>query len=268
MPLAAQKHPIFTSVFHFTVKMGFFIIQIFTIALLVGIFSAGKAQAQSVSSIITSSLYNQMLPNRKPFYSYDAFIKAANAFPGFGTTGNVDTRKRELAAFFGQTSHETTGGWATAPGGPSAWGYFYIEEIAKTDSPYYGRGPIQLTHKYNYEQAGRAINADLVTNPGLVSSDPVISFKTAIWFWMTEQSPKPSCHKVMTGQWGPSDADKAAGRWPGYGLTTNIINGGQECNGAKPDLVRDRVDFYKRYCDMLHVSYGDNPDCKDQKPYN
>ena len=80
-----------------------FIIQIFTIAFLVGIFSTGKAQAQGVSSIITSSLYDQMLPNQS------VSIKAANAFPGFGTTGNVDTRKRELAAFFGQTSHETTG---------------------------------------------------------------------------------------------------------------------------------------------------------------
>jgi chitinase len=45
----------------------------------------------------------------KGFYTYDAFISAAKAFPGFGTTGDVATRKREIAAFFGQTSHETTG---------------------------------------------------------------------------------------------------------------------------------------------------------------
>ena len=43
------------------------------------------------------------------FYTYDAFITAARAFPGFGTTGTLETRKRELAAFFGQTSHETRG---------------------------------------------------------------------------------------------------------------------------------------------------------------
>ena len=30
-------------------------------------------------------------------------------FGAFGTTGDVTTRKRELAAFFGQTSQETTG---------------------------------------------------------------------------------------------------------------------------------------------------------------
>lgn len=36
-------------------------------------------------------------------------MDAARSFAAFGTTGDVNTRKRELAAFFGQTSHETTG---------------------------------------------------------------------------------------------------------------------------------------------------------------
>lgn len=43
------------------------------------------------------------------FYTYNAFITAARSFNGFGTTGDVNVRKRELAAFLGQTSHETTG---------------------------------------------------------------------------------------------------------------------------------------------------------------
>ncbi|KAJ4732935.1 Endochitinase [Rhynchospora pubera] len=245
------------------------LIPILTLALLVGLFFyAGKAQ--NVNSIITPSLYNKMLPHRNQFYTYDAFIKAANAFPQFGTTGDAATRKKELAAFFGQTSHETTGGWPNAPDGPYAWGYSFIEEQKKTDPPYYGRGPIQLTHKYNYEQAAKspAIKADLINNPNLVSSDPVIAFKTAIWFWMTPQSAKPSCHDVMTGKWTPSASDKVAGRLPGYGLTTNIINGGEECNKGEIASVTDRIGFYKRYCNMLGVSYGDNIDCKKQKPYN
>jgi basic endochitinase B len=45
----------------------------------------------------------------KGFYTYDAFVTAAGAFPGFGTTGDADIRKREVAAFLAQTSHETTG---------------------------------------------------------------------------------------------------------------------------------------------------------------
>jgi len=69
-----------------------------------------------VGSIVTSALFDQMLKHRNEnscpahgFYTYNAFIAAAGSFNGFGTTGDLTTRKRELAAFFAQTSHETTG---------------------------------------------------------------------------------------------------------------------------------------------------------------
>ena len=69
-----------------------------------------------VSTIITESLFEEMLPYRNDdrceghgFYTYEAFLEAARFFPEFGTTGSLEDRKRELAAFFGQTSHETTG---------------------------------------------------------------------------------------------------------------------------------------------------------------
>lgn len=141
----------------------------------------GTSAQQGVWSIITRPMFQSMLSHRGDsgcpgaFYTYDAFIEAASKFPGFGTTGDEQTRRRELAAFFGQTSHETTGmpvswlvfligsklyrsskhchanhscnagGWATAPGGPFAWGYCWVKEQNPTDPPYYGRGPIQLT---------------------------------------------------------------------------------------------------------------------------
>lgn len=213
------------------------------------------------------------------FYTYNAFIAAARSSSGFGTTGDATTRKRELAAFFAQTSHETTGGWATAPDGPYAWGYCFVREqnqAAYCDSPdwpcpagklYYGRGPIQLTHNYNYGQAGRAIGVDLINNPDLVATDPTISFKTAIWFWMTAQSNKPSCHNVIIGGWTPSATDRSAGRVPGFGVITNIINGGIECGKGQNNAVADRIGFYRRYCDMLGVSYGPNLDCYSQQPF-
>lgn len=72
--------------------------------------------AGDVSSIITSALFDQLLKYRNDprcqsngFYTYDAFITAAKSFSGFGTTGDDSTRKKELAAFLAQTSHETTG---------------------------------------------------------------------------------------------------------------------------------------------------------------
>ncbi|XP_015951307.1 endochitinase-like [Arachis duranensis] len=241
-----------------------------------------------VSSIITSSTFDEMLKYRNDprckgngFYTYDAFLAAAGSFSGFGTTGDDATKRRELAAFFGQTSHETTGGWASAPDGPYAWGYCFINEnnqdadycTPSTQWPcapgkkYYGRGPIQLTHNYNYGPAGNAIGSDLLNNPDLVATDPVISFKTAIWFWMTPQGNKPSCHNVITGGWTPSSTDTAAGRVPGYGVITNIINGGLECGHGPDSRVEDRIGFYSRYCSMLGVSTGNNLDCNNQSPF-
>lgn len=101
----------------------------------------------------------------KGFYTYTAFVTAAAAFPGFGTSSaSPAANKRELAAFLGQISHETTGGWPTAPDGPYSWGLCWITEggtitptapycAATVDYPcaagksYYGRGPIQLSWK-------------------------------------------------------------------------------------------------------------------------
>ena len=100
-----------------------------------------------------------------------------------------------------------------------------------------------------------------------MASDPTVSFKTALWFWMTPQSPKPSCHDVITGAWTPSAADQAAGRVPGFGVITNIINGGLECGHGSDSRDADRVGFYKRYCDILGVSYGDNLDCGNQSHF-
>ncbi|KAL5706229.1 chitinase [Ranunculus cassubicifolius] len=241
-----------------------------------------------ISSIIPESLFNEMLKHRSDtncqggFYTYAAFIEAAASFGDFGTVGDETTRKREIAAFFAQTSHETTGGWPTAPDGPYAWGYCFIQERGDNldtycrpdaqwpcaqDKKYFGRGPIQITWNYNYGSAGRAIGSDLLANPDLVTSNPTIAFKTALWFWMTPQSPKPSSHDVITGRWTPSAADTAAGRVPGFGLITNIINGGLECGKGPDNRVADRIGFYTRYCSLLGVTPGNNLDCYSQTPY-
>ncbi|CAI9778696.1 unnamed protein product [Fraxinus pennsylvanica] len=95
----------------------------------------------------------------KGFYTYEAFITAANSFRAFGTTGDNDTRKREIATFLAQTSHETAGGWASAPDGPYSWGYCFKQEhgnpmdycVASPRWPcalgkkYFGRGPIRIS---------------------------------------------------------------------------------------------------------------------------
>lgn len=228
---------------------------------------------QGLASIISEDVFNQFLKHRnddscpaKGFYTYSAFIAAAKIFPDFGNAGNLESRKRELAAFFGQTSQETTGGWSAAPDGPYAWGYCFKE--SKSPDKYHGRGPIQLEWDYNYKAAGAALRYDLINNPDLLVTDATISFKAALWFWMTAQPPKPSCHDVILGKWSPSAADTAAGRVAGYGMLTNIINGGVECGQGTSNAGQNgRIGFYQRYCKMLGVASGSNLDCNNQKHF-
>ncbi|KAF8057665.1 endochitinase [Scenedesmus sp. PABB004] len=285
----------------------------------------------SVADLITPAVFEEIFKHRNDpacssngFYTYDAFIAAANAFPGFGTaSADPAVNRRELAAFLAQISHETTGGWATAPDGPYSWGLCWIQEgecahrgrprahAARRSSPvsllapvptlqrpspragmktpadqlapycaatpefpcaagkkYFGRGPIQLSWNYNYIPAGAALGFDGLNDPDAVTRDAALAFKTAIWFWMTPRDPKPSCHAVMAGTWSPSPADVAAGRQPGFGLTTNIINGGLECgSGSVQGQEADRIGYFKRYAALLSTTTGANLDCAAQQHY-
>lgn len=45
-----------------------------------------------------------------------------------------------------------------------------------------GRGPIQLTGRANYRQAGLALDLDLEENPDMVST-PEVGLRVAAWFW-------------------------------------------------------------------------------------
>ncbi|XP_006367374.1 endochitinase-like [Solanum tuberosum] len=240
----------------------------------------GPVTGGDLGSVISNSMFDQMLKLRNEnscqgknnVYTYNAFITAARSFPGFGTTGDSNTRKREIAAFFAQTSQNTTGG----SDGPFSWGYCFLTEQGNPGDYYSARGqwpscppgrkrgPFPITHA---GPCTRAIGADLLNNPDLVATDPVISFKTSLLFWMTTQSPKPSCHDVIIGRWNPSAGDRAANRLPGFGVIANIINGGLECGRGNDNMVQDRIGFYRRYCEILGVSPGDNLDCGNQRPF-
>ena len=63
-----------------------------------------------VGRILTRALFDELYPNRnKTFYTYDAFIVAARAFPEFGRDGSQVKRRRELAAFSAHVQQETAG---------------------------------------------------------------------------------------------------------------------------------------------------------------
>jgi len=238
------------------------------------------------ASIVSRETYEAMFPNRNQLYTYDSLITAVQKYPQFCNEGSNEQRRWEAAAFLANIAHETTGGWDTAPGGRYAWGLRFVEEVgcengnctqycdaSNTTYPcvpgktYHGRGPMQLSWNYNYGQVGRALGLDLLHDPDLVKTDGVISFLTALWFWMTPQPPKPSAHDVISGKWTPSANDANLGRFPGFGMTINIINGGIECSKPTPPQVEDRVGFYRRFAEMLGVSIGDNIYCDRMAHY-
>lgn len=230
------------------------------------------------------------------FYKLDDFLEAAKAFPRFGAEGDDETRIREVMAFFANISHETTGGWAAQVDTEKyAMGLCFVEEVdfEKIDcedaefeyecseytlegsnwdpvegKSYHGRGPMQLSWNYNYGQVGDDLGLDILANPELVSSDGVIAFKTALWFWMKPQFPKPSAHDVMVGAWKYTDTDVDYKREQGFGVTINIINGGIECGVGRPNTTgaANRIGFYKQYLSNygLEPLYPSRLDCLDQ----
>ncbi|CAL9055723.1 chitinase 6-like [Musa acuminata AAA Group] len=205
----------------------------------------------SVADIVTQSFFDGIIGQAdggcagKSFYTRDAFLSALGSYTSFGRVGTADDSKREIAAFFAHVTHET--------------GHFcYIEEIdgaskdycdeTNTQYPcvagkgYYGRGPIQLSWNFNYGPAGESIGFDGLGAPETVANDVVISFKTALWYWMN------NCHSLITsGQ--------------GFGATIRAINGALECDGKNPATVNARVGYYKDYCSQFGVDTGDNLTC-------
>ncbi|NSL90137.1 hypothetical protein ECE50_025100 [Chitinophaga sp. Mgbs1] len=213
-----------------------------------------------------------------PTWSNNAIITQNMDYATFANEGDLAARKRELVAFLANISQETTGGWPTAPGGQYSWGLYFREEqgyegtsnVGYRDETntlyppapgksYHGRGPIQLSYNYNYGQASELLFGDknvLLANPEKVIQDGVIAFQTGLWFWMTPQYPKPSCHDVMIpGKWTPTAAQLAGNLKPGFGATVNIINGGVECGGAQENTkVLSRIAHFQRYAGIKQVS--------------
>jgi basic endochitinase B len=200
------------------------------------------------------------------FFTYAAFVEAAAAFSAFATTGTPTENKREIAAFLAQASQETNG----AGPGQFNGGLCFVQEGGSTPttasycSPsdadpcvagqsYRGRGPLQVSYNFNYGPAGRALGVDLLSNPGLLATDAVLSFKASLYFWMTPSAPKPSCHDAMRPAF-PSDGNRV----PGFGWVTNIINGGVlQCGNGNPtrsDAELKKIGYYNQYESVFGLS--------------
>lgn len=123
---------------------------------------------------------------------------------------NSDARK---AAYVAQLAHESDG-FRTLEEYASGADYEGRSDLGNTQSGdgtrYKGRGPIQITGRYNYSSYGEQLGVDLINNPELAAT-PEVGFQIAAAYW--------SNHSLN------SYADSGA-----FNTITQRINGGQ--NGA------------------------------------
>jgi hypothetical protein len=59
-------------------------------------------------------------------------------------------------------------------------------------------------------------------------------------------------------------------RRPGFGMTIDIINGGEECKGQDPAAKKnreDRIGFYRHFASLLKVSVEKDCDCTGMGTY-
>lgn len=211
----------------------------------------GGGGGVSVPDVVTQAFFDGIIAQApascpgKNFYTRDAFINALGSYPQFGTSGSSDDAKREIAAFFAHVSHETGSFCHIEENDGAASNDAYCDP-GKAQYPcnpnkkYYGRGPLQISWNYNYGPAGNDIKFDGLNAPETVANDPVIAFKTALWFWMT------NVHSVVN---------------QGFGATIRAINPSYECNGQNPAEAQDRIQFYQKYCSDFGVAPGDNLTC-------
>lgn len=91
---------------------------------------------------------------------------------------------------------------------------------------YRGRGPIQLTGKTNYREAGRALGLDFVSNPAQVS-EPLAGSLVAAWFWSR------------------SNLNKYADRKDNVTISKIINTGNPDAPAARVVGLKDRMDRFE-----------------------
>lgn len=258
----------------------------------------GNADTQEIVRFDKDARIETLLSRSADFNSNENKVKEIETviidFGTFLKEGFKKDRKRELAAFLANLSHETGGGWATAPGGELKWGLFWNENIAgrtgvnmdafvdpessklypgATDKRYYGRGPIMLSWNFNYGLFSSIIYGDknvLLRNPEIVAADGKVGFMTAILFWMTPQSPKPSAHDVIVNKWKPTKAhiSKGLGK-PGFGMTIMVLNGLEADLGeVEGSSVKRRAGHYRDLTSKMGVDItGEKIDTLKMEPF-
>ena len=253
--------------------------------------AANPVNVKRVEGILKESDWEYLFPLRAKDYSYSNFLKAVGKFPALCDTYN-DGRdseaicRKELATMFAHFAQETGGHESWRPEPEWRQALVYVREMGWSEGQkggyngecnpdvwqgqtwpcgkdkdgdflsYFGRGAKQLSYNYNYGPFYEAMYGDvrtLLDKPELVA-DTWLNLASAIFFFAYPQPPKPSMLQVIDGTWQPNDHDKANGLVPGFGVTTQIINGGVECGGpTEIAQSQNRIKYYKEFANYLKV---------------
>ncbi|NOQ32548.1 MAG: chitinase [Helicobacteraceae bacterium] len=269
---------------------------------------ANPANVKRVESIVAQSDWDYLFPQRAPEYSYENFLKAVGKFPSF-CSDYSDGRDSEqickvsLTTMFAHFTQETGGhtpnieipefrqglvhvremGWSEDMKGgynsecdPTTWqGQTWECGVDKDGDykSYFGRGAKQLSYNYNYGPFSEAMTGSvrtLLDNPELVA-DTWYNLASAVFFFVYPQPPKPSMLHVVDGTWVPNQHDISNGLTNGFGVTTNIINGGVECGGSvEVAQSLNRISYYKEFASYLGVKIASDEvlGCSNMKQFS
>ena len=261
-----------------------------------------------VEGIIKASDWEYLFPLRAPEYTYTNFLKAVGKFPALCQT-YTDGRdsdaicRKSLATMFAHFAQETGGHESWRPEAEWRQALVYVREMGWSEGQkggyngecnpdvwqgqtwpcgkdkdgdfvsYFGRGAKQLSYNYNYGPFSEAMYGDvkvLLEKPELVA-DTWLNLASAIFFFAYPQPPKPSMLQVIDGSWQPNAHDKANGLVPGFGVTTQIINGGVECGGpTEIAQSQNRIAYYKEFAKYLKVQVPANEvlGCANMKQFD
>lgn len=270
--------------------------------------AANPENVKRVEGIVIASDWEYLFPLRAQAYTYSNFLKAVGKFPALCKTYN-DGRdsdaicRKELATMFAHFAQETGGHESWRPEAEWRQALVHVREMGWSEGQkggyngecnpdvwqgqtwpcgkdkdgdflsYFGRGAKQLSYNYNYGPFSEAMYGDvrtLLDKPELVA-DTWLNLASAIFFFAYPQPPKPSMLQVIDGTWQPNDHDKANGLVPGFGVTTQIINGGVECGGpTEIAQSENRIKYYKEFANYLKVPVPANEvlGCANMKQFD
>jgi chitinase len=191
-----------------------------------------------LDAILGQSVFNGWFPGRANVYTYAGLCTALAKplYAKFAKNGDPMVDKREVAAFFAHVAWETGN-------------LVFTDQQSKDPATgmYWGRGPLQLTWDYNYNACGSAIGEPILSNPNLVSTDPIVIWETGLWFWLYDDSGKgfTSHDAIARGS---------------FGDTLRVINS-IECTAGNT-AQQNRINNYTHFCSQLGVDPGTQLTCQ------